>query len=420
MISAAISQAMLATSDGRSCRSAMMARTTANARANERLSAIRVEAVRRGTGEISMMRLLWRPTVVDTLAGFKRTLLSALCVGTSRVKHLIGHFSSESNLTLIWLPIKCRHIAVSRLVAVSRLAAEDRGGGNACRWVRSRPATWTTFAGPSSLTSSPATGSFAQEVADDARRRLRLFEEEHVRGAFESRIARARDRCGHFLYRFGRRGFVELAGEAERGRPYAAETRQRINRGHGVPRLGPTLDVIGKQPRLGRFLLAACAKCRREPAIERCLDYVTHAALSRIIAAGARDIARLGGQGGAAGADHQCADVLRILQRELLRHHAAKGEADGRRWRERKLCQQGEQVVGIVDERIRRRRRRAVAVPALVDGQHGELVAQVIGHRGEKRQIEANRMQQDDERPVAPKFVIQSIRHDRPRRVDRA
>ena len=117
----------------------------------------------------------------------------------------------------------------------------------------------------------------------------------------------------------------------------------------------------------------------------------THAALSRIIAAGARDFARLGGQGGAAGADQQCAEVLRILQCELLRHHAAKGEADGRRWRERKRCQQGVQVVGVVDERMRRRRGRAVAVSALVDGQHGELIAQVVGHRCEKRQIKANR-----------------------------
>jgi hypothetical protein len=38
MISAAISQAMLETSDGRSCRSATMARETASARANERSS----------------------------------------------------------------------------------------------------------------------------------------------------------------------------------------------------------------------------------------------------------------------------------------------------------------------------------------------------------------------------------------------
>jgi hypothetical protein len=83
MISAAISQAMLATSDGRSCRSATMARATAKARANERLSLIRGEAVLLGTGEKSMTRLLWslaslEPASVDTLAGFQPVQLSAL------------------------------------------------------------------------------------------------------------------------------------------------------------------------------------------------------------------------------------------------------------------------------------------------------------------------------------------------------
>src|SRR5580692_11083904 len=102
MISAAISQAMLATRDGRSCRSATMARATAKARANERLSAIRGAAVGLGTGEeVSMTRLLWSLAGVDTRATFSAGSFVDTCCQTSQVQNRLSYFSGESNLTLI-------------------------------------------------------------------------------------------------------------------------------------------------------------------------------------------------------------------------------------------------------------------------------------------------------------------------------
>src|ERR1700733_8614417 len=100
MISAAISQAMLATSDGRSCRSATMARATAKARANERLSVIRVEAFRRGRGEVSMMRLLCCGPGVDTLAGFQPAQVSDTICRASPVQGFAPPFLvGNRNLT---------------------------------------------------------------------------------------------------------------------------------------------------------------------------------------------------------------------------------------------------------------------------------------------------------------------------------
>jgi hypothetical protein len=59
---------------------------------------IRVEAFRRGSGEVSMTRLLCSLPGVDTPAGFQQAQLSTLFAGLRQYKDQLLHFSQESKL----------------------------------------------------------------------------------------------------------------------------------------------------------------------------------------------------------------------------------------------------------------------------------------------------------------------------------
>src|SRR4029077_20001667 len=171
-----------------------------------------------------------------------------------------------------------------------------------------------------------------EKFADDAGDRPRLLNKQHVRRPRDHRKASARNLLGDRRNDFGRRRLIKFAGNAKGRHLDRTETGTGIDRSHSAPSLRPGLDIIGQQTIPRGIRCAACAKFRGEPAVKCCIKHDTHAVTLRLCAALRRYHTVFGLEGGRASADRKGSDILWIFKREVLRHHAAKGEpGDGGR-----------------------------------------------------------------------------------------
>jgi hypothetical protein len=170
---------------------------------------------------------------------------------------------------------------------------------------------------------------------------------------------------------------------------------------------GPTIRIVREKSFAHGSVLAGRAKRGCEPPIEGRLEYISHAVVSRIVAALPGDCTALRCLRRGAGADRKRAYGLRIFERGHHCHHAAERGASDCRRREVDFVQKLMQIVCIVLERAHRHTHTALAVTALVEREYGEFLPQDTGYRGKKRQIKAGWVQQCHVWPVSTEFAVE-------------
>ena len=102
--------------------------------------------------------------------------------------------------------------------------------------------------------------NIAKEGGKCPRHFFRLFDEQHMRRAWEHGKTRRRDGVRYPLYGRGRRRFVVFTGNADRGNSNLGKPRQRVDVAHGVPSGRPTIRIVREKSFAHGFVVAGRAK----------------------------------------------------------------------------------------------------------------------------------------------------------------
>src|SRR5262249_7767105 len=235
---------------------------------------------------------------------------------------------------------------------------------------------------------------FAKECGNCPRGFFRLFNEQHMRRAWQYGEMRRRDGVRYSPNNWWRRRFVAFTRNTDRGNINLGKPRERVDVPHGVPSSRPAVRIVREKSFTCSFVLACREECVREPTIQGRLEYVSHAVAARIVTALPGDGTALRCLRCSTGADRERADGLRIFERKHHCHHAAEREASDCRGCKVNFAQEHMQLVGIVLERAHRHTHAALAMATLVEREHGELLTQDAGYGGKKRQIKSDWVQQ--------------------------
>ena len=254
----------------------------------------------------------------------------------------------------------------------------------------------------------------SQEFADRSRRLFRLLDLHHVRRAGHHGEACAGNRFGDCLNDGRRRGLIEFAGDAQRrhaDRKCRRRQRVDVTPSRARPPAQPSASSARRRFRAAASLPRS-SEFRREPALQRCLERARHAVALCILAARARD--HLAPQASACWRKRRSTSALNVLRDISARASCATMPPNDKPATAVGVNPQSQRTV-----HAHRRHNppasgpgcgMASAVAALIDAQNGEIVAQYIGDRRQKGQVEADRMQQGDTRPSAGDFVVQFSR----------
>jgi hypothetical protein len=124
-----------------------------------------------------------------------------------------------------------------------------------------------------------------KECGNCPRRFFRLFNEQHMRRAWQHGEMRRRYGVRYSLNNWWRRGFVAFARNTDRRHINLWKSRQGVDVPHGVPSGRPAIRIVREKSFTHSFVLACRAERGGKPTIQGRFKYISHSVAPGIVAA---------------------------------------------------------------------------------------------------------------------------------------